>query len=440
MARGRKKKKDQSLRRGHEQSARRAARWNRLREIAGVGFVALTIAAIIALASYERARPVLQRRHGQRGHPQLSRRLRGLLRRPAHPALRLRRLALPGAHLRGGGALLHPHPHQLREAHRAPRRAHGLFARARRPRQPRVRRCRPAVPRRGPAGPRGWRRRQIAGGPDAAVAGRQRQHPGLRLPAGRLLHARDPPDPPAHRAVPLDARAGGGRRSGPGPGPAARAQGEGAGARKPQFHRSPGGGDSAGAAGRGAAGDRRRGPRRAADRAPPAAAAQQTGAAAARAGPHPQHLRAAAARPARRPAARPRAGLAGRDPRALAHPRAQARRLRRQRPGHPGPPRPGDHDVRVRAGGRHQGQPHRRPPGRSRPGALGDLGARGGPDPRQAGRRHRAAEPHARGGHAQGDHALGGVRPRHTRSSPSRSARTSTASRASPTWARCPTC
>jgi len=52
MARGRKKKKDQSLRRGHEESARRAARWNRLREIAGVGFVALTIAAIIALASY----------------------------------------------------------------------------------------------------------------------------------------------------------------------------------------------------------------------------------------------------------------------------------------------------------------------------------------------------------------------------------------------------
>jgi len=57
MARGRKKKKDQSIRRGHEGSARQAARWNRLREIAGVGFVALTIAAIIALASYNARDP-----------------------------------------------------------------------------------------------------------------------------------------------------------------------------------------------------------------------------------------------------------------------------------------------------------------------------------------------------------------------------------------------
>ncbi len=59
MARGKKKKKDQSLRRGHEESAHRAARWNRLREIAGVGFVALTIAAIIALASYSAHDPSL---------------------------------------------------------------------------------------------------------------------------------------------------------------------------------------------------------------------------------------------------------------------------------------------------------------------------------------------------------------------------------------------
>ena len=57
MARGRKKKKDQSLRRGHEENARRAARWHRLREIAGVGFVAITIAGIIALASYSTRDP-----------------------------------------------------------------------------------------------------------------------------------------------------------------------------------------------------------------------------------------------------------------------------------------------------------------------------------------------------------------------------------------------
>jgi len=57
MARGRKRKKDQTLNRGHEQNARRAARWNRLREIAGLGFVAITIAAIIALASYSARDP-----------------------------------------------------------------------------------------------------------------------------------------------------------------------------------------------------------------------------------------------------------------------------------------------------------------------------------------------------------------------------------------------
>jgi len=57
MARGRKKKKDQALRRGHEEDARRAARWNRVREIAGVGFVAITIAAIIALGSYDARDP-----------------------------------------------------------------------------------------------------------------------------------------------------------------------------------------------------------------------------------------------------------------------------------------------------------------------------------------------------------------------------------------------
>jgi len=59
VARGKKKKKDQTLRRGGEQSARRAARWHRLREIAGAGFVALTIAAIFALASYSSHDPSL---------------------------------------------------------------------------------------------------------------------------------------------------------------------------------------------------------------------------------------------------------------------------------------------------------------------------------------------------------------------------------------------
>ena len=57
MARGRKKKKDHALRRGREENAHRAARWNRLREIVGVGFVALTIAAIIALASFNARDP-----------------------------------------------------------------------------------------------------------------------------------------------------------------------------------------------------------------------------------------------------------------------------------------------------------------------------------------------------------------------------------------------
>ncbi len=52
MARGRKRKKDPALRRGRDEEARSAARWARLREIAGVGFLALTVAAIIALASY----------------------------------------------------------------------------------------------------------------------------------------------------------------------------------------------------------------------------------------------------------------------------------------------------------------------------------------------------------------------------------------------------
>jgi DNA segregation ATPase FtsK/SpoIIIE, S-DNA-T family len=52
MGRGRKKKKDPSLRRRRDDGARSAARRNRLREIAGVACVALTIAAIIALASH----------------------------------------------------------------------------------------------------------------------------------------------------------------------------------------------------------------------------------------------------------------------------------------------------------------------------------------------------------------------------------------------------
>ena len=67
MARGRKKKKDQSLRQGREKNLHRAARWNRLREIAGVGLVALTIAAIIALASYNTHDPSLNVATGRGG-------------------------------------------------------------------------------------------------------------------------------------------------------------------------------------------------------------------------------------------------------------------------------------------------------------------------------------------------------------------------------------
>ena len=56
MARGG-KKKGRSLRRGHDAGGRNAARRTRLREIAGVGFLALTVAAIIALASYSAQDP-----------------------------------------------------------------------------------------------------------------------------------------------------------------------------------------------------------------------------------------------------------------------------------------------------------------------------------------------------------------------------------------------
>jgi len=59
MGRGRKRKKDSSLRRRRDQSARSAGRRTRVREIAGVGCVALTVAAIIALASYSARDPSL---------------------------------------------------------------------------------------------------------------------------------------------------------------------------------------------------------------------------------------------------------------------------------------------------------------------------------------------------------------------------------------------
>ena len=163
MARGRKKKKDPSLRRGREESAHRAARWNRLREIAGVGFVALTIAAIIALASFNAHDPSLNVATGSGA---------------AHNYL-----GVFGAYfadllvqLFGFGAWLFPVfafgaavlcftriAIGFAQARRAPRRAHGLLALARRPRQPRLPRRRPVLQRRRPAGPRRGRRRQIAG-------------------------------------------------------------------------------------------------------------------------------------------------------------------------------------------------------------------------------------------------------------------------------------
>jgi len=52
MARGGKGRRNGSLQRGGDAGGRGTARRTRLREIAGVGFVALTVAAIIALASY----------------------------------------------------------------------------------------------------------------------------------------------------------------------------------------------------------------------------------------------------------------------------------------------------------------------------------------------------------------------------------------------------
>ena len=189
-------------------SRARAARrgWNRLREIAGVGFVALTDRGDHRARVLQRARPLVQRRHGQRrprtttsassaptsptcscsssasapGSSRCSPSARRCSASPASPSasrgalgrvvgltvfslslVALGNLAFPGADPFYGGG--------------------------------------------GQPVPGGGRRRQDAGRPGAAVAGRRRHHARLRLSARRLLHAGDPPDPPPHRA----------RRSGP---------------------------------------------------------------------------------------------------------------------------------------------------------------------------------------------------------------------------------
>ncbi len=59
MGRGAKRKKGRALRRGGEDDRHASARRTRLREIAGVGALTLTVAAIIALASYDARDPSL---------------------------------------------------------------------------------------------------------------------------------------------------------------------------------------------------------------------------------------------------------------------------------------------------------------------------------------------------------------------------------------------
>ena len=66
MARGSKKNRGPALRRGRDESTRGDARRNRLREIAGVGCIVLTIAAIIALASFNARDPSLNTAGGSR--------------------------------------------------------------------------------------------------------------------------------------------------------------------------------------------------------------------------------------------------------------------------------------------------------------------------------------------------------------------------------------
>ncbi len=81
----------------------------------------------------------------------------------------------------------------------------------------------------------------------------------------------------------------------------------------------------------------------------------------------------------------------------LAHPREEARGLRRAGAGGDRAPGPGDHDVRVRAGAGRQGQPHHQPLGRSGARAACALDPHHRADPGQVGGGHRGAQPGSRG-------------------------------------------